>query len=232
MITAGYTGTEGYGITITQSVGGRIRNVTIRDVETHHGAANGIALFKDSSVEFDGVNVDGITAGSRLNAEQLRPEMDYLPNKVPIACSIFDNEYGTEWTLTNEVVATNVRGFLVCDGDAMIGECDGSCTAQFDRAYFDGLREAAVAAEVERQRSISWALSSMMEKSMSARARDIGWRGQVHLLSVALIISSVSAIIVVGVFQFVKWTSSRKLCKENDGDGGGDWEERMPLLVH
>merc|ERR1719295_209743 len=159
MITAGYTGTEGYGITITQSVEGRISNVSIRDVETHHGTANGIALFKDSSVNFDGVIVDGITAGSRLNVEQLRPEMNYLPNKVPIACSIFDNEYGTEWTLSNGVTATNIQGFLICEGDAMIGECDDtSCAAQFDRTYFDGLRGAVVSAsatKMEREEMVS-----------------------------------------------------------------------------
>merc|ERR1719464_1533008 len=53
LITAGYTGTEGYGITITQSTNGTLKNVAIDDIETFYGFATGIALFKDSvNVEF------------------------------------------------------------------------------------------------------------------------------------------------------------------------------------
>ena len=233
MITAGYTGTEGYGITITQSVGGTIQNVTIRDVETHHGFATGVALFKDSSVQFDGVIVDGITAGSQLNVEQLRPEMDYLPNKVPIACSIFDNQYGTDWSVTNEVIASNVEGFLLCDGDAMIGECDSdSCIARYEQTYFDGLREDTV--EQMRKKGVMSSLWRSMTEEHSANDHDdsVNFRQRVHLLSMALIVTSLFVIIVVGIFKMLKWNSLRKVQIGHDDLDYGNLAERMPLLVH
>eukprot|EP00485_Elphidium_margaritaceum_P008249 CAMPEP_0202688380 /NCGR_PEP_ID=MMETSP1385-20130828/3905_1 /ASSEMBLY_ACC=CAM_ASM_000861 /TAXON_ID=933848 /ORGANISM="Elphidium margaritaceum" /LENGTH=1949 /DNA_ID=CAMNT_0049343345 /DNA_START=200 /DNA_END=6049 /DNA_ORIENTATION=+ len=152
LITAGYTGTEGYGITVTQSVGGKLHNININNIETHHGAANGIALFKDSSVDFNTIVIDSIVAGSQLDVSQLRPEQNYLPNKVPIACSIFDNNYNTQYTLSADdsnaettVKGSNINGFLLCAGDALIGDCDDdTCVSQFDRAYLDQLTQDAI----------------------------------------------------------------------------------------
>lgn len=140
LITAGYTGTEGYGITITQSVDGKLNNVSIHDLETYYGFATGVALFKDSSVDFgENIVIDDIVAGSHLMVGDLRPDQEYLPNKIPMACSVFDNNYNTKFVVSGEVTASNVQGYLLCDEEAMIGDCDSSCTALYDDQYFDDL---------------------------------------------------------------------------------------------
>jgi hypothetical protein len=140
LITAGYTGTEGYGITITQSLDGSLSNINIDSVETYYGASNGIALFKDSqNIEFNTVTIDNIIAGSRMQLDLLRPAQNYLPNKIPTACSIFDNLYNTQYTITGEIVASNVNGYLLCSDEAMIGDCATNCDALYEREYFDEL---------------------------------------------------------------------------------------------
>merc|ERR1712176_1521394 len=105
LITAGYTGTEGYGITITQSTNGTLRNVDIDDIETFYGFATGIALFKDSkNVQFEkAISITNVLAGSEMNVDDLKPAQNYLPNKIPIGCSIFNNEYNTDYTLDDDV---------------------------------------------------------------------------------------------------------------------------------
>eukprot|EP00484_Ammonia_sp_Unknown_P020063 CAMPEP_0197030868 /NCGR_PEP_ID=MMETSP1384-20130603/10007_1 /TAXON_ID=29189 /ORGANISM="Ammonia sp." /LENGTH=1847 /DNA_ID=CAMNT_0042460297 /DNA_START=328 /DNA_END=5871 /DNA_ORIENTATION=- len=144
LITAGYTGTEGYGITITQSVEGSLSNVNIDNLQTYYGFATGVALFKDSSVAFDeNIAVSNIYAGTQMQMEYLRPEQSYLPNKIPMACSVFDNNYNTQYTLTQSddtIAASNINGYLLCSGDAMIGACDQeTCVALYDQEYFDQL---------------------------------------------------------------------------------------------
>eukprot|EP01083_Nonionella_stella_P098198 276067_1 len=62
LITPGYTGTEGYGITITQSINGILENINIQNLQTYYGIATGIALFKDSNVEFiNNININNIS---------------------------------------------------------------------------------------------------------------------------------------------------------------------------
>jgi len=144
LITAGYTGTEGYGVTITQSTDGVLANVNINNLETHYGFATGVALFKQSSVEFtENIVVDNINAGTKMDVSYLRPLQDYLPNKIPMACSVFDNNYGTHFELTGTITASNVRGYLLCDADtAMIGDCDDeTCSASYDSDFFDALKQ-------------------------------------------------------------------------------------------
>ena len=144
LITAGYTGTEGYGITITQSQQGSIDNAQIDNIETYYGNCNGIALFKDSSVDFNAISVSNIIAGSQLELENLRPYQNYLPNKIPRACSVFDNNYNTQYTIgIDGVYANNVNGYLVCneEDNNLIGNCDenANCVGIYDQTYFDQL---------------------------------------------------------------------------------------------
>ena len=190
LITAGYTGTEGYGITITQSVNGTLSNVTIQNIETHRGNANGIALFKDSSVDFNMVIIDNVVAGSQLDVNELRPQQNYLPNKIPIACSIFDNEYNTEYTLSADddgdepiVIGSNIDGFVVCDGSALIGECDEeSCRGQYDRAYFDEL-------VMNSQQSV---YEDAFSEMLNGNSRSV------HLITIMIIALSFIAILIAG----------------------------------
>jgi len=148
-ITAGYTGTEGYGVTLTQSSHGIMSDVQISNIETYYGGAVGIALFKDSAnVTFgENIRIDGVVAGSRMALEQLRPEQAYLPNKVPRACSVLDNQYNTHYELSaaDSISASNVRGFMVCGDEERIGQCDDeSCLPIYAEGYFEEM-EANVA---------------------------------------------------------------------------------------
>ena len=142
---------------------GTLNNVTIRDVETYYGFATGVALFKGSSVEFgENIVVDEVVAGSQMEVGDLRPEQGFLPNKIPMACSVFDNHYDTEYVVTGAVTASNVEGYLLCSEGAMIGECDPlSCTALYGEAYFDTLKVLAAdkmgrQLSIKRKRLRSW----------------------------------------------------------------------------
>merc|ERR1719319_934194 len=157
-ITAGYTGTEGYGVTLTQSSHGTLRDVQISNIETYYGAAVGIALFKDSAnVTFgEDIRIDGVVAGSRMELSELRPEQSYLPNKVPRACSVLDNQYNTHYALAaaDSISASNVRGFMVCDEEERIGQCDEeSCEPIYDEGFFVELAQTYAKSETRMERA-------------------------------------------------------------------------------
>merc|ERR1712176_547341 len=123
----------------------------IYDIETFYGFATGIALFKDSkNVQFEkAISIKNIVAGSEMNVDDLRPAQNYLPNKIPIGCSIFNNEYNTEYTLDEnvQITASGINGYLLCTDDAVIGpQCDESqgCEAMYDVTYFDELTSSAL----------------------------------------------------------------------------------------
>ena len=146
LITAGYTGTEGYGITITQSQDGTINNARIDNIETHFGHANGIALFKDSIVDFNAIEVSNIIAGSQIELTDLRPYQAYLPNKIPKACSVYDNNYNTAYTIgEGGVNGNNINGYLTCNAidNNLIGDCQNDdftdCAGLYGQTYFDEL---------------------------------------------------------------------------------------------
>merc|ERR1712113_363775 len=143
----------------------------------------GIALFKDSKdVQFEeDIRISNINAGSRLEVSDLRPEQSYLPNKIPIGCSIYNNEYNTEYTLDDnvQISASDISGYLLCTDDAVIGpQCDESqgCVAKYDETYFDELRLSLALSASERHSLLntanySWivilcALLSMIAASM------------------------------------------------------------------
>jgi len=199
LITPGYTGTEGYGITITQSINGKLNNINIQNIETHRGNANGIALFKDSSVDFNTITINNIIAGSQLDINSLRPQQNYLPNKIPVACSIFDNNYNTQYTLSTnynldqsapKVIGTNINGFLLCNGDKLIGECsNSSCVALYDEAYFDQL--ASIAAI--QQKAITFNQSN-----------------NTHHASIVIILLSIIVIIIAASCYYVKYNENNQ----------------------
>merc|ERR1712244_125737 len=88
------------------------------------------------------MGIQNIIAGSQMKMEYLRPNQNYLPNKIPVACSIFNNNYNTQYTLlpTVQITANNINAYLMCSGDAIIGQCDQeTCTSLYDQAYFDQL---------------------------------------------------------------------------------------------
>ena len=200
LITAGYTGTEGYGITITQSTQGTLSNVNINNLETHYGFATGIAVFKDSSVEFaQQIVVNNIIAGSQMQMEFLKPAQDYLPNKIPMACSVFDNNYNTEYVLSGIITATNINGYLMCSDDAMIGQCnDETCGALYDQTYFDEL--SASYKQLNNYHSSSSSLSSSSLSVYGSFSRSL-----IHLPIFVTI--GFTLLAIIALFLCWKWSS-------------------------
>ena len=237
LITAGYTGTEGYGITITQSTGGKLKNININNVETHRGFATGVALFKDSSVDFNEVLIDEIIAGSQLDLGSLRPEQNFLPNKVPMACSIWDNNYNTEYTLSADdetmspkVMGTNINGFLVCGDDALIGDCDSeSCISQYQQDYFDNLAATATA---QAQTDSNSLFSSI---SFGNNNKNNNRRWNAHMISIILITISLIVMVVAvcnynkcGKYKSLESSSVSSLLSYVDTSQN----ENTPLLIN
>jgi len=210
LITAGYTGTEGYGITITQSTNGTLRNIAIDNLETFYGFATGIALFKDSKdVQFEeDIRISNVNAGSMLEVTDLRPEEGYLPNKIPIGCSIYNNEYNTEYTLDDnvQISASDISGYLLCTDDAVIGpQCDESqgCIAKYDETYFEELK-------------LSVALSASGERSLQNTA-NYSW---------IVILCALLTVIAASMCYF--WSKSLEIdVRKSEIDN-----ENTPLLYH
>jgi len=201
--------------TITQSVGGKLNNININNITTHRGNANGIALFKDSSVEFEKVNIDSIIAGSVLDLNDLRPQQNYLPNKIPKACSIFDNNYNTEYTFSDGI-GTNINGFLICDGDELIGDCDDeTCIAKYQQSYFDDLAAAAS----QEQDSLFSSVSDSLHKSSN------------HIISLVIILSCL--IIVIATCSYTKCGKKYKSLNNNQTTiSSYNASEKTPLLIN
>ena len=211
LITAGYTGTEGYGVTITQSTDGSLTDVSIKNLETHYGFATGVALFKDSSVEFAGdLLVDNIIAGSQMQMEYLRPELMYLPNKIPIACSVFDNNYNTEYTLSGTITATNINGYLMCTDDAMIGECsDESCTALYEQTYFDELSASYTNLREDSLPNTVWNLAESQETDTVYASFS---KSLIHVPTYAIIAFTV--LMIIALFMCYRWSSPYSKIKD------------------
>merc|ERR1712176_869383 len=90
-----------------------------------------------------------------MGLAELRPEQSYLPNKVPRACSVLDNQYNTHYELAaaDSILASNVRGFMVCDEEARIGLCDEeSCAPMYAEGFFDELAQTYAKSEKSETR--------------------------------------------------------------------------------
>merc|ERR1712129_384239 len=105
--------------------------------------------FKDSAnVTFgEDIRIDGVVAGSRMELAELRPEQSYLPNKVPRACSVLDNQYNTHYALAaaDSISASNVRGFMVCDEE--------SCEPMYAEGFFVELAQTYTKSETRMERA-------------------------------------------------------------------------------
>merc|ERR1712154_446673 len=220
LITAGYTGTEGYGITITQSIQGTLSNVNINNLETHYGFATGVALFKDSNVQFDrDIVIDNIVAGSKMEMEYLKPQQNYLPNKIPIACSVFNNNYNTQYIMDNidNIKATNMGGYLICNDDSIIGQCDQeTCNSLYDQTYFDQLKTISISSS--KSKSKSFTIYATFSKSI--------------IKSPTFAIVAFTVLIIVTLLTCYLWSTSYKLIKDGKGNEINEYNnnEYTPLL--
>merc|ERR1712154_525319 len=86
-IQYGYTGNNVHGI-LTDYATGSLQDVTVRNVESWHGSAIGIAVYKGSTAEFGGsIAVDNIAAGTKMSDSQ--SQQLTLPNTAPFVCSVY-----------------------------------------------------------------------------------------------------------------------------------------------
>eukprot|EP01083_Nonionella_stella_P290532 988555_1 len=84
-IQYGYTGTRAHGMVIDFTTGD-YKNIAIENVESFHGEANGLTIYKESYVNLQNIVVRNIRAGTQLDEEQVQTLR--LPNLVPRACPI------------------------------------------------------------------------------------------------------------------------------------------------
>merc|ERR1719491_1976363 len=122
-IQFGYTGTRAHGMTIDFTTGA-YRNIRIENVESLHGEANGLTVYKESYVTLENVLARNVSAGTNLDeatVDGLR-----MPNMVPRACSVDIHEltevrYGDADSdaqarkAEENIVFAHIVGFEVCD---------------------------------------------------------------------------------------------------------------------
>jgi len=84
-IQYGYTGTRAHGI-VLDFAKGALREVVVEHVESFHGEANGMTVYKECNLTLENVAVNHIRAGVNLEAA----EVDALtsPNLRPRACGV------------------------------------------------------------------------------------------------------------------------------------------------
>ena len=110
-IQYGYTGTRAHGL-IIDYVTGNIQNINIQNIESFHGEAIGINIYKGCDVNINGdINIDTINAGSQLNDDDVQ-ELT-LPNLIPRACAIniHDDTVVTFDIDDEDMVQNNVNGY-------------------------------------------------------------------------------------------------------------------------
>ena len=110
-IQYGYTGTRAHGL-IIDYVTGNIQNINIKNIESYHGEAIGINIYKGCDINLNGnINIDTINAGSKLNIDDVQGLT--LPNLIPRACAI-NIHHDTNVVFNNNIQQTtqnNVNGF-------------------------------------------------------------------------------------------------------------------------
>ena len=98
---------------------GEYRNIRIHNVESLHGEANGLTVYKESYISLEHVLVRNVSAGSKLDGKKV-DELIW-PNLVPRACPVDIHQltqisYGDEEAQAEEnIVFEHVVGFEVCD---------------------------------------------------------------------------------------------------------------------
>jgi len=117
-IQYGYTGTRAHGLVVDYT-SGEYTNIRIENIESYHGEANGMTIYKESYVNLHNINVRNINAGTQLNADSVQKLVS--PNLVPRACAvdIRPNTYvqyiDGDARDNLQFDANEIRGFEVCD---------------------------------------------------------------------------------------------------------------------
>merc|ERR1712130_834939 len=115
-IQYGYTGTRSHGMVI-DFTSGDYKNIKIENVESWHGEANGLTIYKESFVNLQNIIVQNVNAGTKLNQDIVNKLT--LPNLVPRACPV-DIHQNTmidyiEGEDIDNIIFDNVIGFDICD---------------------------------------------------------------------------------------------------------------------
>ena len=84
-IQYGFTGTRSHGMIIDYATGS-VSNIQIENIESWHGEANGLTVYKGCDITLESIQVDNIHAGTQLNDEDI--DTLSLPNLVPRACGV------------------------------------------------------------------------------------------------------------------------------------------------
>eukprot|EP00486_Rosalina_sp_Unknown_P013765 CAMPEP_0201591984 /NCGR_PEP_ID=MMETSP0190_2-20130828/190002_1 /ASSEMBLY_ACC=CAM_ASM_000263 /TAXON_ID=37353 /ORGANISM="Rosalina sp." /LENGTH=1019 /DNA_ID=CAMNT_0048050547 /DNA_START=33 /DNA_END=3093 /DNA_ORIENTATION=- len=84
-ISYGYTGTRAHGM-VVDYVSGDYKDIKIENVESWHGEANGLTIYKESYINLQSVLIRNVNAGTKLDKETA--EQLVLPNLVPRACAV------------------------------------------------------------------------------------------------------------------------------------------------
>eukprot|EP00485_Elphidium_margaritaceum_P007624 CAMPEP_0202695936 /NCGR_PEP_ID=MMETSP1385-20130828/9363_1 /ASSEMBLY_ACC=CAM_ASM_000861 /TAXON_ID=933848 /ORGANISM="Elphidium margaritaceum" /LENGTH=1002 /DNA_ID=CAMNT_0049352021 /DNA_START=118 /DNA_END=3126 /DNA_ORIENTATION=+ len=114
-ISYGYTATRSHGMVVDYTTGA-YRNIHIENVESWHGEANGLTIYKQSFIELENVMVENIFAGTKLDESEVAALS--LPNLVPRACAV-DVHDDTEVLYVDDVLRhNNIIGFETCQFNA------------------------------------------------------------------------------------------------------------------
>ena len=84
-IQYGYTGTRAHGLIIDYT-SGDYTNIKIENIESYHGEAAGMTIYKESYINLGNVMVNNINAGTQLDDESVKKLVS--PNLVPRACAL------------------------------------------------------------------------------------------------------------------------------------------------
>ena len=87
-------------------VSGDYKDIKIENIESWHGEANGLTIYKESHINLQSVLVRNVNAGTKLDKETA--EQLTLPNLVPRACAV-DIHDDTVVTFVNGEGIDNIR---------------------------------------------------------------------------------------------------------------------------
>ena len=140
-IQYGYTGTRAHGMLIDYTTGD-YKNIQIENIESYHGEANGLTIYKESFINLQNLYINNVHAGTKLTDEDV--EQLSLPNLVPRACAVDIHDDTLISYIDGEdidnIVFNDVYGFEICDqfnGNYKGNKLDSSTLSQqpYDDIY-------------------------------------------------------------------------------------------------
>lgn len=96
-------------------VTGSLSNIQIEGIESYHGEANGLTIYKECDVSLENIVVNKIYAGSKLTDDDI-VTLD-LPNLTPRACGVdirSDTTVTIEDDATGIIKGDEITGFETC----------------------------------------------------------------------------------------------------------------------